>query len=356
MSIELGETRLTKDIVLANIPAFPPIVLRVLDLLSSENPDMAQLVNDIASDATLSAQVLRMANSPLFGLSAQIDTVQHAITTLGLVRVQSLVMAVATTSYMRAALRTEALQKTWRHTLATAILSRELARAGEMPPERAYSLGLLHDIGRLGLLVAYPDDYDQILKVADRDSVSLLDQEQKLFGLDHCEAGRRLMEQWKLPHEFCVIVGRHHDPPSGGALDSLMVSYLACQMADTLGYSVVTPLKPMAFDDLRALLPVSARGKFPDDPLLLMEMVDRAIGSDTLAADLPTPDRRPAPPAKIEAAPPPPADSKAGNAAAEPSLFTSMHSSSMAWDFTVVVVTVLVFAVVLAGSYWLWNM
>jgi hypothetical protein len=132
-----------------------------------------------------------------------------------------------------------------------------------------------------------------------------------------------------------------------------MVSYLACQMADTLGYSVVKPLKPMPFDDLRALLPVSARGKFPDDPLLLIEMVDRAIGDDTLAADLPTPDRRPAPPAKIEAPPPPPADSQASDP--EPSLFTSMHSSTMTWDFTVVIITILVFAVVLAGSYWLWS-
>ena len=132
-----------------------------------------------------------------------------------------------------------------------------------------------------------------------------------------------------------------------------MVSYLACQMADTLGYYVVTPLRPMPFDDLRALLPVSARGRFPDDPLLLIEMVDRAIGDDTLATDLPTPDRRPAPPANIEAPPPPPAHSHAGEA--EPSLFTSMQSSTMAWDFTVVVITVLVFAVVLAGSYWLWT-
>jgi hypothetical protein len=135
-----------------------------------------------------------------------------------------------------------------------------------------------------------------------------------------------------------------------------MVSYLACQMSDTLGYSVVKPLKPMAFDDLRALLPVSARGKFPDDPLLLIEMVDSSIGNDTLTADLPTPDRRPAPPANIEAPPPPPADSKATDAGAEPSLFTSMQSSSMAWDFTVVVITVLVFVMVLAGSYWLWTM
>ncbi|PWU06987.1 MAG: hypothetical protein C5B51_11000 [Terriglobia bacterium] len=354
MPLELGETRLTKDIVLSNIPAFPPVVLRVLDVVASESPDMAQLVTDISSDATLSAQVLRMANSPLFGLSAQIDTVQHAVTTLGLLRVQSLVMAVATSSYMRAALRTEALRRTWRHTLATAVLSRELARAGGLPPERAYSLGLLHDIGRLGLLVAYPEEYERILNLADRDSLSLLDQEKKLFGLDHCEAGRRLMEEWKLPHEFCVIVGRHHDPPSTAAMDSLLVSYLACQMADTLGYPVVTPLKAVDFDDLRALLPLSAKTNFPGDPLLLIEMIDRIIGSDALGVDLPLSESRSGAAPAAEAPVPDPA-ATLPEPSADPSLFTAFQARPLAWDFTVVVLTVLIFGLVLGGVYWLWR-
>src|SRR5690349_8186961 len=157
MAVAEGAGMLTQDSILGRIPAFPPVVLRVIDLLSNEQTEMAALVREIASDATLSAQVLRLANSPLFGLAAEVDTVHHAVVTLGFSRVQALVMAVATSNYMRGAMRTEALQKCWRHTVASAVLCRELARAAGINPDRAYSLGLLHDIGRLGLLVAFPD-------------------------------------------------------------------------------------------------------------------------------------------------------------------------------------------------------
>ena len=167
-----SETRPKRSVNLANIPAFPAVVLRVLDIVSQDDPDLRSLVQEINSDATLSAQVLRLANSPLFGFSAQISTVQHAVVALGTAQIQSLVMSVATANYSRAAFRSEALRKCWRHTLASAILCREVARAAGMAPEQAYSLGLLHDIGRLGLLVAWPDDYSRILEDANRDGVS----------------------------------------------------------------------------------------------------------------------------------------------------------------------------------------
>lgn len=288
------ETRVNKKLVLANIPAFPPVVLRVLDLLSTEQTDNKSLIREISLDATLSAQLLRMANSPLFGFVSRVHTVQQAVALLGYVRVQSLVMAVATANYMRGGTRTEALQKCWRHSMASAILSRELARACRMPSESAYSFGLLHDIGRLGLLVAYPAEYSRILKVADRDRLSLLDQEKLLFGMDHCEAGRHLLENCKLPEEFCQVVGRHHDPPGfalgkevSGPVDSLLIGHLACQMADTLGYSVVTPLKPATLDELLALLPGSARAHFPSDPETLARILAKGLGEDNPLSDTP---------------------------------------------------------------------
>jgi putative nucleotidyltransferase with HDIG domain len=279
------EIPVNKKLALANIPAFPPVVLRVLDLLSTEQPDNKSLIREISLDATLSAQLLRMANSPLFGFVSCVNTVHQAVALLGYLRVQSLVMAVATANYMRGGLRTEALAKCWRHSMASAILSRELAQACRMLPESAYSFGLLHDIGRLGLLVAYPAEYSRILKVADRDKVSLLDQEKRLFGMDHCEAGTHLLENCKLPEEFGRVVGRHHDPPDGGPVDSLLIGYLACQMADTLGYSVVTPLKPATLDELLALLPASARAHFPSDPETLERIVAKGLGEDNLLGD-----------------------------------------------------------------------
>ena len=325
---------LNRNLVLANIPAFPPIVLRVLDLLSVEQPDTARLVQEISADPTLSAQVLRLANSPLFGLAQQVHSVQRAVFLLGLARVQSLIMAVATTNYMRAALRTEALDKCWRHTTATAILSRELARAAGQSPERAYTLGLLHDIGRLGLLVAYPDAYGRILKVADRDAVSLLDQEKYLFGLDHCEAGRLLLAEWKLPQDFCLVVGRHHDPPSAESFDWLTIGYVACQMADTLGYSVVKPLKPLAFAELRAMLPRGVQERFPAEPEALVEMINRAVGESDPALDVPSLDDR-----QEE-----PVESPAGNR----EMFSASRSD-LRHDLTVTLITAIAFAVVLIG-------
>src|SRR5580704_15548506 len=252
----MPEVLLKKDISLANIPAFPAVVLRVLDIASQENPDFALLEREITSDATLSAQVLRLANSPLFGFAAQISTVQRAVVALGTAQVQSLVMSVATANYSRAALRTEAMQKCWRHTLATAVLSREVARAAGIPPEQAYSLGLLHDIGRLGLLVAWPDDYNRILEESSRDGTSMLELERELFNMDHCEVGHLLAGQWKLPPQFLAVAGHHHDPqPDSGDLTHLRIAHIGCGMADALGYWATKPFAPPEPAELLSLLP-----------------------------------------------------------------------------------------------------
>ena len=286
MSVELEESRLTKDIV-RDIPAFPPVVLRVLDLLSGDHPDLIPLSREIGSDATLSAQLLRVANSPLYGLVAQVDSIHRAVITLGFMQVQSLVMNVATSNYMRGALQTQAMQKCWRHTLASALLCREMGRAAGLPQDRAYSFGLLHDIGRLGLLVAYPNEYDKLLRVADRDAVSLLDLEKRRFGMDHCEIGRRLVEEWKLPPDFCVIAGRHHDSPSGAPLDALSMVHFACQLADTLGYAVVAPLKEVTYEEIREQLPPAVRNDFAESREALLEMLDREIGQDPIGTEAP---------------------------------------------------------------------
>jgi HD-like signal output (HDOD) protein len=353
VSVELAECPLTKDIVLANIPAFPPIVLRTLDLLSKDTPDVGDVVQKISSDATLSAQLLKLANSPLFGFVAQIATVQHSVVALGLIRVRSLVLAVATTNYMRKALGTEAMNKCWRHTLASAILCRELARAAGMLEDRAHSFGLLHDIGRLGLLVGYPEAYDQVLIAADRDAVSLLDEEKKRFGMDHCEAGRQLVEQWKLPHEFCVIAGRHHEPPAGRPFDFLTLVSLACQLADTLGYSVATPLKPLPFDELRHMLPRAVQCGFPADPAVMIEIINGTIDEHHSATDVPWLERyalseRGALTERLSG------DSQNGGRTEEPALFTSLTAGPRLWD-AAVLTTTSVIMLALVASYYLWT-
>ncbi len=348
-----GEERknsLVSPVLLSRIPAFPPVVLRVLDLLSNDSTPMPELVREVTADATLSAQVLRLANSPLFGFKSQIDTVQHAMAVLGLARIQSLVMTVATSNYMRAALRTDALVKCWRHSLAVAFISRELARGGGLQPDGAYTQGLLHDIGRLGLLVGYPDEYNELLAQADRDSVSLLDLEQRRFGMDHCEVGRILTGQWGLPEEFCVVTGRHHDPPQGGPFDMLRIVHLSCRLADSLGFCAVAPLKPIAFEEFQALLPPSVRERVPATADDFLRFVESSMGESQAEVDQAAADSDPDFGRGSATRNPRP---EAEGAAAAAEGLTAPAMTQIAWDFTIVLITVAIFVSVMAVCWYL---
>jgi HD-like signal output (HDOD) protein len=342
----MPESREIREINLANIPAFPAVVLRVLDLVSQDNPDFPLLVREITSDATLSAQVLRLANSARFGFTSQIGTVQQAVLALGSAEVQSLVMSVAVANYSRASLKTEAMQKCWRHTIASAVVCREVARAAGMPPEQAYSLGLLHDIGRLGLLVAWPDDYNRILHEADRDHLSLLDLEKRLFTMDHCEVGRRLVEQWKLPPDFRVVAGRHHDPPAGTTeLDHLRIAYFGCQIADSLGYWVAKPLHETPLEEILAELPPEVRERFPADPAALKDLVERAVTGGGEVLDQSPPDYIQIPRVQSDS----PANVPLDRAVENRNAATESEERPIIWDFAIVLATVVTFVAVIVA-------
>jgi HD-like signal output (HDOD) protein len=241
--------------LLARIPAFPPIVLRLLDLLARDDVEIRELVALISSDPAFSAQILRVANSPLFGFRARIDSLQSALVVLGLRRVRSLCMTVATANHMKAALRIEELSRCWRHMLACALLTEELARSCRQFEERAYTAGLLHDVGRLGLLLAYPVEYAALLRNAGRNVLELLDCERQALGMDHCEAGRLLAAQWNLPQDFQIVAARHHDRQDNSTLDLLTLVHLGCRLADSLGFWVVEPIQPRSPEEIQESLP-----------------------------------------------------------------------------------------------------
>ncbi|HVN04426.1 MAG TPA: HDOD domain-containing protein [Bryobacteraceae bacterium] len=263
--------------LLTRIPAFPPIVLRLLDLLGRDNVEIRELVALISSDPAFSAQILQVANSPLFGFRGQIDSLQSALVVLGLRRVRSLCMTVATANHMKAVLRIEELGRCWRHMLACAILTEELAHSCSAFEDRAYTAGLLHDVGRLGLLLAYPLEYTELLRNAGRNALELLDCERETLGMDHCTAGRLLAVQWNLPPDFQIVAARHHDPQSNSGVDLLTLVHLGCQLADSLGFWVVEPLQPRTAAEIQASLPAAFAKRIQIDGDRWRETVERRI-------------------------------------------------------------------------------
>ena len=244
---------------LKRVPPFPPVAAKLLTLLAKpevETNEVAQLIN---GDATFTARILQRINSVEFGLVTPVTNVQQAVSLLGIDLTRKLVLTQATAAYAQGALRVEELRRCWQHTVATAVLADLIAKACGEYADVAFTAGIMHDIGRLGLLVAYPAEYERVIRDAAARCLDLLDFERDEFGMDHAEAGRILAERWGLPPGLAQIAGRHHDPCEGTTLHLLSVVHVACRLADALGYDVVKPRTPLEIESVLAELP--ARGK-----------------------------------------------------------------------------------------------
>jgi putative nucleotidyltransferase with HDIG domain len=231
----------------------------------------------VSSDPTFSARLLQCVNSVEFGLAIPVSDVTHALSLLGLDRTREVTVTLATGAYTTGSVRTNELRRCWEHTVATAILADEIARACGVFVGHAYTAGIMHDIGRLGLLVAYPKDYERTIRHAANRCLDLLDFEQETFGMHHAEVGLLLAERWNLPEEFRIIAGRHHDACEGEELNLLRIVHVACRLADFLGYDMTRPLVPLHLDAILAELPERAQEALQVPTEELRDRIERRI-------------------------------------------------------------------------------
>ena len=134
-------------------PPFRPVAVQLLNLVSDISQPLARVVNLLRTDAVLTTEVLRLANSPLLGCRPEIENIVQALAFLGMERVNSLIITTAMRGLVGPA-RGHLARACWRHNLATAVICERLAPALRISQERGYLSGLIHDIGRLALLGA----------------------------------------------------------------------------------------------------------------------------------------------------------------------------------------------------------
>ena len=150
--------------LLKEVPPFRPVAVQLLNLVSDISQPLARVVSLLRTDAVLTAEVLRLANSPLLGCRSEIKNILQALAFLGMERVNSLIVTTAMRGLAGPASGNLA-RSCWRHNLATAVICERLAPALRISQERGYMAGLIHDIGRLALLRAFPN-YEKALTQA----------------------------------------------------------------------------------------------------------------------------------------------------------------------------------------------
>ncbi len=247
-------------------PPFPPVAIRIMSILSDEDEiAINKVVHCIQSDPAFAAEVLRVANSALFGGWQKVASIQKAVVILGLDFVKALAITVGMRAYVKSALQVPVLRSCWNHSMATALLSQELAVACMVPGSVAYTAGLLHDIGRIGLMACYPVEYGNVLSVSAEQSFDLLQSERDLFDLDHCQAGAWLAGEWGIPPEIALAAEHHHDEPAPRESSVPNLVALGCRLADSLGFKVVGTGPTWTLDEVHNCLPQAARNRFQFD-------------------------------------------------------------------------------------------
>ena len=249
-----------------HLPPFPQIAIRVLQLAASENIQLHQLSELISSDPAFASEVLTIANSLLYGPRFPVTSIQQAIAVLGANHLQGMCVTVGVRAYLDGALSRPSMRAVWRHNLACGMIAELLASSGFIDKHSAYTCGVIHDIGRLALAVIRPREYAVLLGMQSGPPASILEGERELFGLDHCQAGRRLITDWNLPVDFESIVSEHHalrQKNHSWDMDELI--NISCRLADAAGYAAFPRCEVTPYEQLLDELPARERSRFHAD-------------------------------------------------------------------------------------------
>jgi len=199
-----------------NLPVIPQILVQLIDLCNQKDIDLQAVARLVKKDAALAAKVLQLCNSAFIGARSAFADVPQAVIYLGADTVRNLAISVSVQQIFR---RIESngllnLDRFWYHSYENAILAQRIAETtGYANPSEAYLAGLVHDLGKLLMWMAFPGKYAPLLLKGIRcQGGRLAFLEQEKLGINHCDAGAWLLEQWGLPSLLADAVRYHHHP------------------------------------------------------------------------------------------------------------------------------------------------
>lgn len=263
------------------IPAFPQIAVRVLQLAGGRAVSMRQLSDLISSDPAFCSEVLTIVNSLVYAPRFPVTSILQAVAMLGTHNLKGICLTVGVRAYLGKSLSHPAMRCIWRHNLATALVAQQLAIAGVIDKDKAYTAGILHDMGRLAFAALQPTGYSALLSTHTGSARSILASEKSLFGVDHCEAGRNLVHEWKLPPELETVVSLHHNRRESSAWQIPDLIHVSCRLADSIGFPAFQGCIGGSYHDLLAEVPGPERDLFPSN----VESLSFTIGSKINAVE-----------------------------------------------------------------------
>lgn len=205
-----------------SLPSLPLTVVALGEAVQDERCTVDRILGILSKDPPLSATLLRLANSALYGGEGSVMDLRTAVLRLGFDAVSNLGTGAAVIRTLKGGAHLDAT-RLWQHSVAVGLTAKGVCvlakRHGQA--ETAFLTGLLHDIGKIALDTCFPEEYAQVLqRVAE--GAFFVDAEHEVLGMDHPEAGSLLAADWSFPTAISEVIRDHHAPNPGDFLPNLI--------------------------------------------------------------------------------------------------------------------------------------
>jgi HD-like signal output (HDOD) protein len=229
---------------LGELPPLPQVATRVIRISADSSTSIEQLQDLIRTDQALSSQVLKVANSAMFGRVREVTTLTQAILTLGFSTARSVVLAASVKNLFSRGPVGLQERLLWEHALVTALTGSAFSKALRFPiAEEAFLAGLMHDIGKSVMVLKFPESYAALLRRLQEEGGDGLSLELDTFGFDHAMVGEALLASWNLSEGLEAVARWHHDPLQARVEHQRLVALVALgnQMAIDLQVGIGMP-------------------------------------------------------------------------------------------------------------------
>ncbi len=200
------------------LPAFPMVVLQILQTLDDPEGSLSLLSRQVETDAVIAARVLSLCNRAAGSQGrATVNNVFTALSLVGMARVREAAITIKMASFMQDFAPASAQEYYWTHSLACAVCGVEVAHYthADVSVDASLIACLLHDVGQLWLLRFEPEGLKAALQAAEDRDVEIDVTEREFFGVDHATIGSWLARSWGLSADICKGIAFHHAPEQG---------------------------------------------------------------------------------------------------------------------------------------------
>lgn len=201
-------TQRTRIENIGTLPTMPGTLKKISAVIGKPGVTLNELSRFVASDPSLTTKVLKMINSAVYGFPGRIASVSHAIMLLGLNVVKGLLLGISVFEIMQ-----QVMGGLWEHSFSCAVAARAIAeKKGVKDPEEVSVAALLHDFGKVIMLLEFQPAYQAAIQVAEAGRVSISEAERALFQESHPAIGMWLAEKWRFPPPLVEVIACHHRP------------------------------------------------------------------------------------------------------------------------------------------------